>query len=325
MAVAGRNSPRGVLGALLLALAAASALAEPTFTVPGADLPAPLVMVAYGDVRFTDARETVATQPQVRQALIARIAALHPAALFLNGDIPWHGKPEDYAVYRDETSFWREEQLRVYPALGNHEFSGCPEQQCLEYWWDAFPQLRPHRWYSVALGPKVLAIALDSDTSLLPGSDQRAWLEQQIAGMSPTVRFVAIILHHPPVADEQGGELADHNPRPNEVSLADYLEQVAPHSRARFFVSAGHTHNYERFLRHGVVYLVSGGGGAHPYPIERGPADLYRSAEFPNYHYVRLELRGRTVIGEMFRLGDYAAGTPAAWELKDRFELRLRP
>ncbi|MFI4889879.1 MAG: metallophosphoesterase family protein [Steroidobacterales bacterium] len=324
--VIGHRARTGVLGVLLLALvASAGAAAAATFTVPDEDLPVPLVMVAYGDTRFTDTRETVASQPQVRQALIARIAALHPAAVFLNGDLPWHGNPGDYAVYRDETSVWRDAHLRIYPALGNHEFATCDEPQCLEYWWDTFPELRSRRWYSVALGQKIMAIMLDSNASLLPNTEQRSWLEQQIAGMSRKVRGVLIVLHHPPVADIQTGDLADHNPRPNESSLADYLDEVAPRSHARFFVSAGHTHNYERFRRHGVVYLVSGGGGAHPYPVERGPHDLYRSPEFPNYHYVRLELRAGALVAEMFRLADYAAAAPAAWELKDRFELKLRP
>jgi acid phosphatase type 7 len=307
------------------AWAANPAPAQPTFTVQQRDLPTPLVMVAYGDMRFTAPSETDATSPPARRALVAKVAAEQPAALFLNGDIPWHGVPEDYAVYRDETRIWRTSQLRVYPALGNHEFSGCDEAQCLALWWDAFPALRAHRWYSVALGEKVLAIALDSDASLLPGSEQRQWLEQQIAALSAQVRFVLIFLHHPPVADLQTGDLASHNPRPNEASLADYLGSVAPKSQARFFVSAGHTHNYERFLQDGVVYLVSGGGGASPYPVMRGASDLYRGAEFPNYHYVRLELRGDRVTGEMFRLRDYAAAAPGAWELKDRFEISLRP
>jgi acid phosphatase type 7 len=308
-----------------LALTSNATLADPTFTVPDGELPTPLVMVAYGDMRFTATSETNASNPSARQALVAKVAAEAPFALFLNGDIPWHGKIEDYAVFRDETRAWREAHLRVYPALGNHEFSGCDEALCLELWWGAFPDLRARRWYSVALGEKVLAVALDSDTSLLPGSDQRIWLEQQIADLSPQVRFVVIFLHHPPLADLQGGDLASHNPRPNEISLADYLGAVAPRSKARFFVSAGHTHNYERFLKDGVVYLVSGGGGASPYPVERSARDLYRSADFPNYHYVRLELRGNKVIGEMFRLADYAAAAPAVWQRKDQFELKLRP
>jgi hypothetical protein len=310
---------------LALALAGNASPAQPTFTVPGRELPTPLVMVTYGDMRFTATSEINASNPPARQALIAKVAAEHPSAVFLNGDIPWHGKSEDYGVFREETRAWREAHLRVYPALGNHEFSGCDEAQCLELWWDAFPQLRPRRWYSVALGRKVLAVALDSDTSLLPGSEQRTWLERQIAGISPRVRFVVIFLHHPPVADAQAGAIADHNPRPNEISLAEYLHGVAPRSKARFLVSAGHTHNYERFLKDGVVYLVSGGGGAFPYPVERGASDLYQSAGYPNYHYVRLQMRGNTVVGEMIRLENYAAPAPAVWARKDWFELSLQP
>ena len=59
---------------------------------------------------------------------------------------------------------------------------------------------------------------------------------------------------------------------------------------AGVLVSAGHIHNYERNVQDDVVYLVSGGGGAHPYPVERTPNDLYQDNGFPNFHYVKLVL-----------------------------------
>jgi hypothetical protein len=296
-----------------------------TFTVPDAGLPDPLVLVAYGDMRFTDAVETHATNPAARRALVAKIASENPAALFIDGDIPWHGIDADYAVFRAETGFWRDRQLRVFPALGNHEFSTCLESACLERWWQAFPELRGRRWYSVAIGSKVLGVALDSDASLLPGSAQRDWLEGQIAGLGPQVRLVLLVMHHPPVADLQTGRLADHNPRPNEIALTEYLAKVAPKSAARFLVSAGHVHNYERFDQDGVVYLVSGGGGAAPYEVVRTPSDRFQSADFPNYHYVRLELQGDHVTGEMIRLVDYGAPDPRQWQIRDRFKITLQP
>src|ERR1700704_5167682 len=88
-----------------------------TFSVPDAALPTPLVLVAYGDTRFTDPAEIQATRPAARQALVARIANEAPAAIFVNGDLTWHGVPADYAEYRDETALWRDKHLRVYPAL----------------------------------------------------------------------------------------------------------------------------------------------------------------------------------------------------------------
>jgi hypothetical protein len=313
------------LTALAGSLHAGPADTAATFTVPDGDLPDPLVLVAYGDMRFTQATETAATNPGARRALVAKIAAENPAAIFINGDIPWHGLESDYAVFREETQAWRERHLRVYPALGNHEFSACLESACLDRWWNAFPELRGRRWYSVAIGTKVVGIELDSDTSLLPGSEQRMWLENQVAGLASGVRLVLIVMHHPPVADVQSSKQTDHNPRPNELMLAEYLKTAAPRSAARFVVSAGHIHNYERFAEDGVTYLVSGGGGARPVEVDRTSADQYQSADFPNYHYLRFELRDGRVIGEMIRLGDYAAPKPAQWQIRDRFEITLRP
>src|SRR5271165_5146503 len=296
-----------------------------TSSVNDAELPDPLVIIAYGDTRFTNPAETTATDPSVRRALIDKIAAEQPAAVFINGDLPWHGLSADYAEYREESRPWRQQHLRIYPALGNHEFAACAESECLERWWSAFPELHGRRWYSVALGSRVLAVALDSDASLLPDSDQRRWLDHQLSVIDPRVQFILFVVHHPPVADEQSVMLTDHNPRPNEQALAEYLSGLAAHTRARIVVSAGHIHNYERFLRGGVIYLVSGGGGAKPYEVDRTPADLYQSRDFPNYHYVRFELRPATLVGEMIRLKSGAGGEPAVWELRDRFEFSLPP
>ncbi len=310
---------------ILVAVLGAPLRAAPTFSVPQKGLPDPLLLIAYGDMRFTSSSETEASSPDARRALVARIAAENPAAIFINGDVPWHGVDADYEVYRSETRRWRAQHLRIYPALGNHEFSACQESICLQRWWDTFAQLRGRRWYSVAIGDNVLGIALDSDASLLPGSDQRSWLEDQVTSLDPKVRVVLIVMHHPPLADVQTSKLTDHNPRPNEQSLAAYLKTAAARTAARFVVSAGHIHNYERFEQDGVVYLVSGGGGAFPYEVQRTASDLYQNADFPNYHYVRFTLRDRTLSGEMIRLSDYAAAHPKAWQTLDRFEINLQP
>ena len=129
----------------------------------------------------------------------------------------------------------------------------------------------------------------------------------------------------PPLADVQTVKLVDHNARPNEQALAAFLKTAAAHSAARFVVSAGHIHNYERLAQDGVTYLVSGGGGATPYDVDRTAADLYQDSDFPNYHYVRFELRGAKFSGEMIRLQDYAARGPSHWAPADRFEISLQP
>jgi acid phosphatase type 7 len=300
-------------------------LSEPgaTFAVTERDLQKNVTVIAYGDMRFTDPANHEATDPMARKALVARIASEKPDAVLLNGDVPWHrGEKDDYSVYAVETQAWRSNHVRVYPALGNHEFSRCDVRQCLENWWSAFPQLRNRRWYSVAMGPQLYVLAVDSDTSLLPGSEQRRWLEAQVSSLPASVRFVVISLHHPPEADIQTHFNVDHNPRPNEISLAEFLRSAAATSKARFLVSAGHIHNYERHVQDDVVYLVSGGGGAHPYPVERTSDDLYQDQGFPNFHYVKLVLDGDTLNGTMVRLDP--ASAPPKWEIKDTFQIRAK-
>lgn len=204
----------------------------------------------------------------------------------------------------------------AYPVLGNHEFQRCEESACLENWWATFPQLRGRRWYSVALGSRLRVFALDRDASLLAGSEQATSLEQQFQRLDPGVAFVLILLHHPPFTD------APQESRANEQALATYLASVARQSSSiQLIVCAAHVHNYERFEHDGLLYLVSGGGGAKPSAIARSAADRYQDLRFPNFHYLRLELDGERLTGEMHRLTDFNAAAPGAWAINDRFEL----
>ncbi len=185
----------------------------PTFRVADSQLANPLTFIAYGDQRFTDPANVISANPRIRQWLANQVAAEKPAAVILNGDVPLHGDvPDDYAVFRKETQAWRDAHLRVFPAIGNHEISGQDPKAGIEAWWKQFPELRNRRWYSVALGSRVYVLALDSESPLLPGSEQAQWIEGQINGLPETVDFVVITMHRPPVADVQ--ETSLHRPQP---------------------------------------------------------------------------------------------------------------
>ncbi len=311
----GDSNPNAKADALLLPDSS-----KPTFTIVEAKLRKPVMVIAYGDMRFTNPANQTATDPTVRMEIVRRVAKERPDALLLNGDIPLRGgDTQDYTEYEEETRIWREEHLRIYPALGNHEFYGCDAAQCLENWWAAFPKLRGRRWYSVRVGNNVETIELDSDDSFEPGSRQIKWLTSQLDALPRSVEFVIITLHHPPVADPNPGPTASHNVRPNEEALKNYLKAaVAAHS-AKFVVVAGHIHNYERFFEDGVMYIVSGGGGATPYPVIRTPGDFYQSKQFPNYNYVEFVLAGQTLRGTMYRLSSMGA-----WQAKDSFQMRYK-
>jgi 3',5'-cyclic AMP phosphodiesterase CpdA len=290
----------------------------PTFRVPPGELQKHWTIIAYGDMRFTDPANQEVTNPKVRRWLVDRIAQEHPDALLLSGDVPYNGAvTNDYDVYRQETAVWRSEGLRVYPAIGNHELHG-DEIREPNNWWRAFPELRLRRWYSVALG-NAFVITLDSNLLLSPTSRQGAWLSDQLGHIPEDTQFIFISLHHPPVADSIAGNHS-HDVRNNERGLAALLENCAPRLKAKIIVVAGHIHNYQRFYENGVVYLVSGGGGARPYPIARTPADLFQDNSFPNYHYLKFVFDGTSLQATMYRVKDPSAATPS-WEIKDAFAI----
>lgn len=295
-------------------------------------------LIAYGDTRFTDPADRVNSNPMARQALVRKIAEEKPSVLLLSGDLPFHGGDgNDYVVYHAETEPWRQAGIRVFPALGNHELydprdrNGCGT--CLENWWKTFPELRGRRWYSVRFGEAYI-LTLDSNLDLYAGSAQGQWLARQLQELPSDIRYVFISLHHPPIADPV--YLKDsHSARPNEEALAQQLEAAAKQIKAKIVVVAGHIHNYERFQRGGVDYLVSGGGGARPYRVARSPSDLYQENIFPVFHYVKFASDGGKLRATMYRLdGDrfisadsFTVGELApvnAKNVRERFDLAGR-
>lgn len=159
--------------------------AAPTFRVDSLALSSHIKVIAYGDQRFHDHSNFLIANPKARIALVNKIAEEKPDAIQMSGDVPFKGTdPTDYDCFRAETKPWRDAHLRVYPALGNHELSG-GEQKGVENWWNAFPELKGRRWYSVALGDRISLIQLDSTSDLTPGSKQIAWLRAQMSAWLP--------------------------------------------------------------------------------------------------------------------------------------------
>ena len=307
----------------LLGQQTSSADAAPTFRVDQLALSSHVTVIAYGDQRFHDHLNFLIANPKARVALVKKIAQEKPDAVQMSGDVPFKGTdPDDYLEFANETKPWRDAHLRIYPALGNHELSG-GETKGVDAWWKAFPELQGIRWYSVALGNRIALIQLDSTSPLTPGSKQINWLRAQLTGLAPSVDFVMISLHHPPIADIQTEYHVDHNPRANEIALRDFIAQTAPTLHAAIVVIAGHIHNYERAEYKGVTYLVSGGGGAEPHKVTRTKGDLYQDPGFPNFHYVKFELEKDQLKATMYRLADPDANK-VKWEEKDHFVIAMK-
>ena len=270
--------------------------------------------VAFGDTRFHDPSDTEPANPAVRQALVGAIDKEHPAFISIGGDIVYTGEnAKDWQVWDSETKVWLEHNIPVYPALGNHDLKG-DEKTALGNYFARFPYLKGSRFYSVRMG-NCLMLVLDSALEELSGP-QGDWLRSQLDGLPADVDFVFFVFHHPPYtssSDEKayGG---GHSARSREQSLAKFLEERQQHTRARFVVFNGHIHNYERNEHGGISYFVTGGGGAHAYPITRQPGDAYKDPGI-NYHFLLIEVNHNRVTVTMNKL-EFKDGKPV-WSKPD--------
>jgi acid phosphatase type 7 len=66
----------------------------------------------------------------------------------------------DWKIFDQETSVWREKKIPVYPALGTHDLDG-REETALANYFERFPDLKNSRYYSVRAA-NTLILVLDS-------------------------------------------------------------------------------------------------------------------------------------------------------------------
>ena len=303
---------------LLACLACARSLAQATPPTEPVELQlqvtTPFHFVAYGDSRFHDPKDTEAANPPVRRELVQAIAQTNPAFVALTGDIVYNGyDKDDWRVWDSETAVWREKKMTVYPALGNHDLHG-DERVALANYFERFPELKNSLYYSVRAA-NTLMLVLDSSLDETSGP-QGQWLTRKLDHLPGDVDFVFIVFHHPPYTSSSDMKMfgGGHSARAKEKELARTLEARQQNLRARIVIFSGHVHNYERHEHGGVTYFVTGGAGAHAYPIERAKDDPFQSKEV-NYHYLLVEVDRGSLKISMHRL-DLTSGT-AVWTQPD--------
>jgi hypothetical protein len=270
--------------------------------VQGVNSQQELRILVYGDMRFTDPANTQDTNPRARKWLAEKVGTEHADAMLITGDIPFHGSdPRDWAVFEREASSWAS-GARVYPTVGNHELRLKPRAGQIN-WAAAFPHLKDNRFYSVLLG-NVFIVNLNSTEPMWSTGDQADWLRAQLDHIPAQADFVILQMHIPLIADTQS-EFIANIPAPEGVALRTYLEARALTVRQKFIAVYGHIHNYERFEFNGITHIISGGGGAQPYPVlVRGPQDLYRDTGFPVFNYVMLTIHGKQAESTMYKIAD---------------------
>jgi hypothetical protein len=296
---------------------------QPTLTFPAFDPSKPLRIVAYGDMRFADPSIVKGTNPRIRRWLAERVAQENPGILLLTGDMPFTGsQATDWQDFQIETAPWRTQNILTLPTPGNHEMRNDPVKGNQNYL-DNFPAINRHRYYS-ALAGNIEVISLDMNSPTGRGSDEARWFVDQLEHIPSQVQFLFILYHLPWIADQQSKFVADL-PSRGTIQLREMLEARLPKIHAQVVVFNGHIHNYERFERKGVEYIVTGGGGAEPYPLLfRGDADLYKDESFPVYHYLTLDIANGVLSATMWKVKDPDAPVLSV-EAMDHFTLKAPP
>ena len=225
----------------------------------------PFRFVLYGDVR---------TRHDVHRRVIAAILKNGvPDLVVHSGDLVENG--QDSALWATFFDIERDllSQTAFFPSLGNHERNS-------DEFYDFFHTRLPY--YSFNWGNAHFAV-IDSDVANVSTSkiardafwaQQTKWLEEDLAAnQKADYRFV--LAHHAPftaVERRQGDN-------PHMTALTPMFEKQRV--TAGLF---GHDHNYQHYLKNGVHYVVSGGGGAPLYDVNKpDPAITQKVVSIENF------------------------------------------
>jgi hypothetical protein len=336
-----RNPARYLLPGILfvssvLATIPIHSQSQPLATPPAITVtPVTRTFVVWGDIRFTDPAQCDKSDPDVRQTIVQAIAAADPRPDFaiLTGDVVYHGHDShDWDIFEKQTKPLRDAKIRLFPVLGNHDVdggSGRPDFSKRFADLKNYPQLEKNVWYSMIYGNS-LFLMLDSQSDYRADSPQGIWLRNMLKGVPDDLDFLFIVLHHPVVThasqglarvsvcnEQQKAVVAPHGVEDNEKKLKLVLEDFSQsHPLASLLVFSGHNHNYERYGDKRITYIVTGGGGATPYPVKRDPNDAYHDSG-PTFHYCKISSDDKGLLFEMFKLNLQ----DGAWKRGDSFQL----
>lgn len=253
-----RRSPKLALLALA-ALLPACAAAPPAVPFSG-KLP-PFAegarFAVVGDLQRTSKLEFWREQndPE-RIRVIGAIAAARPSFLAITGDLTFDGSsPKQWADLDAYAAPLHAARIPAFGAFGNHEYWGGREGE--RHFFARFPHLDGKHWYALAWGPLRLVV-LDSNQRELRAEEwaaQKQWYERTLRDLDaePEVRGVLVLLHHPPFTNSTVTGDEAHVQRELVPAFAGAKKTLA--------MLSGHVHSYERFVRQGKAFVVSGGGG----------------------------------------------------------------
>lgn len=196
----------------------------------------PVIIGVYGDTRKYD---------DMHIKVCSSLERRSPDLVIHTGDLVHDGYKQS-----DWTRFFEIERdlLRhtpIYPVIGNHDDRGK-----MGKWWFETLFGKGSGVRSITYGPVHLVI-LNSEERL---ASQARWLADDLrrARRNPAIGYVLAFIHHGPYGTGQF-----NGKRAVTKYIAPVLRRYGP-----AIIFSGHEHNYERGEVDGLVFYVTGGGGA---------------------------------------------------------------
>lgn len=177
------------------------------------------------------------------------------------------------------------EKTKFYPSLGNHDYLTENGQPFVE----TFSLPGNERYYYFHF-KNALFIALDSNAPLDSEPNKMIpWLEKTLVRESKKAMWIFVYFHHPPFSTG-----AVHA---NDLRVQEKIVPILEKYKVDVTFS-GHEHNYQRSceilknncVEDGVMYIVSGGGGAPLY--ELGKPAWFTKKQVSRHHFVKGEVVG---------------------------------
>lgn len=244
-------------------------------TVPALPLPANIVVV--GD--FGSATES---EYEVADSIKDLAKVLPLTAFVTTGDNFYSDDIED--IWLAPYGWLEGTDTELLASWGNHDIESESRQRLVTEYLGA-----PGRAYSVSFG-SVLLIVLDSND--VGNESQRRWLVSELEGSGG---LSIVVFHHPAFSCGYHGT--------TEVVVESWVPLFEEHGVD--LVLNGHDHDYQRFEREGVTYVVTGGGGRALRPLRQCPTGTPEPlvSTDQHHHYVVLTLSadgisGRTVAAD---------------------------
>jgi len=229
----------------------------------------PFRYLVYGDSR---------TYVNDHEAVIARMVTEDAALAFNTGDVVSFGMMGEDLW---DTEFFgpAEPLMRSVPmfvVMGNHE-------QEADNYFDLLSQPPPENYFTVSYGDTFHVVLDSNGDRLAEGSEEIAWLDDVLSSdEAQSAPWLLVYAHHPPYSEgwDTPGYDGDENMR----------NVVRPRLEAAGVdvVFNGHTHDYERGEMNGVVWIITGGGGAD---LDSFQQDFDHITVYDSvHHYVRVDV-----------------------------------